>query len=138
MAYDPQPTPNWKRWRNRTVTQRVHTPDPALQPPLPEAPARPSKRTDLTIDQRFLDWCQANPGVLRVLRQMALERVAAGDTRIGVKALIEDLRRRPGGLSRVPGEMYQIDNSYTSRIARVLNDDPRLAGLIELRSLRGE
>jgi hypothetical protein len=76
-----------------------------------------------------------------MLRQMALARAAAGDTRISTKALIEDLRRSPMGRATAgdrAGERYQINNVFTSRIARVLADDPRLAGLIELRRLTAE
>ena len=137
--YETDTTPGWKRWRNRTVgPQRVHTPDPALQPALDfTRSARPTKRDDLTIQQRFLDWSAANPSVLRTLRRMALDRVAAGDTRISAKELVEELRRAPLGLDKA-GERYRIDNSFTRCIARALNDDPRLAGLIELRATRAE
>jgi len=48
-------TPGWKRRRNRIVTQRVHTPDPALQPPLPTASPRSVDKDDLTIEQRFAE-----------------------------------------------------------------------------------
>jgi hypothetical protein len=132
--YDSDATPGWKSERNRIVTQRVRTPDPALQLPLPTAPERPSGKEDLTIGQRFSEWCDANPGVLGRLRQMALDRVAAGEGRISTKALIEDLRRAPDGVVAA-GEQYRINNVFSSRIARVLATDVRLAGYIETRRL---
>jgi hypothetical protein len=140
MSYEVDPTPRTRRWRGISVQIPVKTTQvsPPTQPAFDfDQAARPVQKTDLTIEQRFLDWCQANPGILRTLRQMALARVAAGETRISTKELIEDLRR--SGPSINSGrEPYKINNIFTSRLSRVLNDDPRLAGLIELRALKAE
>lgn len=138
MSYEPQPTPGWKRWRNRTVgPQRVHTPDPAVQPAFDfERAARPARKADLTIEQRFEDWLAANPTILHTLRNMALARAAAGETRISPKEIVEDLRRSGRTAITAAGEEYRINNIFTSRIGRILNDDPRLAGKIELRALK--
>ncbi len=141
MSYEVDPTPRQRRWRGISVQIPVKTTQvpPPTQPAFDfDQAARPVQKADLTIEQRFLDWCAANPGILRTLRQMALARVAAGETRVSTKELIEDLRRSGRPSTSSGGEPYKINNIFTSRIARVLNDDPRLAGLIELRALKAE
>jgi hypothetical protein len=139
MSYETTPTPKWRRWRELRKPIRVDTTvavNTNLQPALDfERAARPTDRDDLTIERRFQDWVTANPGVMDALRRAALDQVAAGRRRIGVKALVEDLRRSPTALDQA-GEPWRINNVFTSRIARRLAADPELAGKIELRALK--
>jgi len=107
------------------------------------APQRPCERTATgkkrretraakpTIWARFQEFHAQNPHVLGAMHALAVQHLASGATRIGVKALWEELREH----LRVQktGE-YKLDNSYTALYARALIElDPQLADVIETR-----
>lgn len=96
----------------------------------PPAPASPS------IDQRWAEFHQANPHVLDEMLRLARARVASGATRIGVKALWEELR----SWLQVTGKgEYKLNNSFTAPAARALIErDPSLASVIELRTRKAK
>lgn len=97
--------------------------------PQPTAPVLDKADTNA----RFAAFHAANPHVYVALRDTARLLVAQGETRIGVKRLYEELR----GQARTAGdEPYRLNNIFTSRYARILDQEPDLAGKIELRKLR--
>jgi hypothetical protein len=63
------------------------------------------------------------------------ERYESGETRIGAKHVIEDIRRNVKSLPRVSeSRQYKIDNTRVSDFARlVVLIFPELAGVIEIR-----
>lgn len=88
-----------------------------------------------SIDDRCDAWLAANPWVLPALEVLADQRLAAGVTRFGVKALVERLRW-DWEADHVSGR-WRINNSYTSRLARRLVERrPEFGACIELRELR--
>lgn len=131
---------------------RGEVPSPSAVPPsLPSGPEQPPLLVlpplppvnpipdDGSIEDRFARFHAANPHIYAALRDMARSLVAAGETRIGVKMLWEVLRYsyKIGAVSLGNDpEPYQLNNSYTSRYARLLNQEPGLVGVIELRRLR--
>jgi hypothetical protein len=128
-----------KRKQRMIVEWPMRRPDPeqmSLLQPLIEAAAG----GDLTIQERFERFHAANPQVYRALREMALGLKARGHERIGVKMLWEALRYRymAEGVSPVGGDVYRLNNIYTSRYARLLAAEPGLRGLFEMRELKAE
>jgi hypothetical protein len=109
-----------------------------MQPPLDLelAPIRQIEATDdAPIEERFRQFHEANPQVYSALRQLAIPLARQGRRRIGVKMLWEVLRYSYWVTTQ--GDPYQLNNSYTSRYARLLmNQEPELRGLIETRQLR--
>jgi hypothetical protein len=97
--------------------------------PQPTAPVL--ERAD--TDARFAAFHAANPHVYIALRATARRLVAQGETRFGVKRLYEELR---GQTTTTGAEPYRLNNSFTSRYARLLDQEPDLTGKIELRKLR--
>lgn len=93
-----------------------------------------------SLDMRFAAFVRARPDVVRLLVSMARELRDAGETRIGMKMLIEVARykhlvRRSAGHR----EPWLLNNSYSSRLARLIEDNYRdLKGLFETRALAGE
>lgn len=67
----------------------------------------------------------------QTLERLTAERLAAGATRVGLKALFEDLRwQLPAGVSG-------LNNSFTSLYARkLIEDHPHWAPAFELRRRR--
>lgn len=87
------------------------------------------------IDAKFAEFHQANPSVLDEMLRLARARVTAGATRIGVKALWEELR----SWLKVTGGEYKLNNNFTSLYARKLIErDPSLATVIELRTRKAK
>jgi hypothetical protein len=107
------------------------------------------RRCPDSIDARFAAFHQANPRVFDEMLRLARGKVAAGATRIGVKALWEELRvslakrelaydsdfeQPPGG-----GPVFKLNNSHTSLYARkLIEHDPSLAAVIELRTRKAK
>lgn len=93
-----------------------------------------------TLTERFESFHKANRHVLDEMLRLAQARLAAGERRIGVKALWEELRSSlekiaDGGLG-IDGK-YKLNNSYTSSYARLLiKVAPALADVIEIRRRR--
>lgn len=111
----------------------LRQPDPVEQPSLFEA----GRRGELSIDERFAAFHAANPAVFEALRALALAEVERGARRVSVKRLYEDIRARSGGVA-AGDEPYRLNNVFTSRYARLLSEEPRLRGRIEMRQLKAE
>jgi hypothetical protein len=90
---------------------------------------------EMTLAERFRAFHGANPWVYRAYERLAADWVARGNTRIGVKMLTEIIRWQYG--RETTGRAFRIDNSFTSRYARMLVDrNPGWDGLFETRKLR--
>ncbi|MGW1669206.1 hypothetical protein [Streptomyces sp. NPDC002324] len=97
--------------------------------PLPEPVGRPIDRR--TITEQFLDLDTEHPYVYRALERLTTDRIAAGATRIGLKALFEALRWR------LPQGLRGLNNNFTALYARkLIADHPDWAGAFELRRRR--
>lgn len=122
--------------RQRFILDRpLHQPDPRLQAPLDFTPPQPAE-VELTIEERFRRFHDANPDIYRRLLNMALWYAQNGSRRISVKLLIEQLRAETP--ATMTDEAYRINNVFTSRYARMLAGEYELAGRIELRQLKAE
>lgn len=89
-----------------------------------------------TITEAFDAFHTANPHVFAELKRLALARIARGETRIGVKALWEELRES----IRVQklGD-WKLNNSFTALYARkLLEHEPMLVGVIETRQRKAK
>lgn len=88
-----------------------------------------------TLDDQFKRWIDANPHVLRVFIQFAMELKDRGRTRIGAKLIVE--RMRWEWMGRTTGDDFKMSNSYTSRLVRLaILKRPELDGLFELHELK--
>lgn len=109
----------------------------AAQPSLWPELVEPDYAPELSLDDRFAIWIALNGHVAQRLRVMALELVAAGRKRIGIKMLVEVLRWQQS--LETTGDVWLINNSYVSRLGRLLMDTtPELAGVFETRTLACE
>lgn len=99
-------------------------------PPRRPAPGPAEQRVlpiDGTLQARYEAWRRSDEGawVFATIRERALDEARDGAQRIGVKGLVEDVRR---------DLKVHANNSYTALIARELRDtEPELEDLIELR-----
>ncbi|NYV73310.1 hypothetical protein [Streptomyces sp. UH6] len=84
-----------------------------------------------TISEQFHAFDAAHPWIYTSLERLVAQRLAAGATRVGMKALFEVLRwRRPRGITG-------LNNNYTALYARRLIDEhPEWAPAIEIRRRR--
>lgn len=95
----------------------------------------PDYSPDLTIQQRYEQWRDANPWVLPRLAQLLDGWSRHGSKRVGVKAATEWLRMEYA--HHLQSQDFAVNNSYTSRLARDLIEKyPHLADVIETRELR--
>jgi hypothetical protein len=91
--------------------------------------------TTENIDLRFSRWLGEHPKALRDFAEIARELVAAGETRLSAKFIVEIARYRQI-IRKDEGERYALNNTFTSRIARALDSIyPELSGRFELREL---
>jgi len=105
------------------------------QPSLFGNPPRlvPTKRPKTTLDGRFDDWAAENPEIVELFLRYAREARASG-RHYGIKAIAERVRWHVTVEKR---EDYKINNSYMSRLSRLLvRVDPDLVGLFEFRKLK--
>ena len=110
----PQPLLDWARWNGRK--ERASATGSAGTPP---------------IWERYQAFIKANPHVLTEALHLARARLAAGEKRIGAKALWEELRR---SIKVKKLGSYKLNNDYTALLARdLIAADPRLERVIELR-----
>jgi len=107
------------------------------QPSLFGPPPSPmSRRKPATLEERFRLWVFANDHVIELFLKFAREARAAGKSRIGIGAIAERVRWEVY-IYRKEADPWKINNSYRSRIARLLvQRDPSLDGLFEFRKLR--
>ncbi|KUN02126.1 hypothetical protein AQI95_29075 [Streptomyces yokosukanensis] len=84
-----------------------------------------------TITAQFHAFDREHPHVYSVLEELTAERLAAGATRIGLKALFEALRWR------LPEGVGGLNNNFTALYARkLIADHPHWAFAFELRRRR--
>lgn len=84
------------------------------------------RATGRTITEQFHAFDAHNPHVYR-----ALERMAAGATRVSLKDLFEDLR------CQLPHGVAGLNNNYTALYARrLISEHPHWAAAFELRRRR--
>lgn len=97
-----------------------------LHPPVPQ-----------TIEGRFREFHARHPEVYEGLCRLARALVARGYSHLGIGMLWETLRYQTM-LGASPGEdSFRLNDHYRSRYARLMMDqEPDLAGLFELRHLR--
>jgi hypothetical protein len=87
--------------------------------------------TKPSISDRFETFLAGNPHVMPAMLSLAREKLRQGATRIGAKALWEDLREY---LKTNHEGDYKLNNDYTALAARrLLELEPKLEGVIELR-----
>lgn len=95
----------------------------------------PERAPDLTITERCEAFLAANSWVVPAIVELARRKVAAGHTRYGMKALIEELRWEYHRATE--GDTYRLNNDYTAVLARIVAEShPSLAGLFEMRERR--
>jgi hypothetical protein len=95
----------------------------------------PEYTPSMTLDQRFTLFHAENPWVLRAYEKLAADWQAKGNTRGSVKMFTEIIRWQYG--RQTTGADFKINNSYTSRYARLIMDrNPGWAGMFETRELR--
>jgi hypothetical protein len=129
-----------KRKRRIIISYKLTVPDLQIQPSLLQVmdPIIETPKQDLSIEERFRLFDQANPHVYQVLEQLALALAARGRQRIGVKMLWETLRYRYAMQTNGEDE-YKLNNDYTGRYARKLvAQHPELDSLIERRQLKAD
>jgi hypothetical protein len=91
-----------------------------------------------SLDMRFARWMRENPKVFADLVEIARELVAHGETRISIDMVFHVARYRHI-TTKKPGERWTLNNSFTSRAARVIEATyADLAGVFETRPLAAE
>lgn len=92
----------------------------------------PDYSPDLSLAERFAAFHEANPHVADALESLAAQWLAAGNRKVGAKALVERLRWESG--LRTVGGGYRINNSHVSFYARLLIErHPDWSDAIDLR-----
>jgi len=91
-----------------------------------------------TIQERFEAFHRANPAVFSAFRRAALDLKARGRRRFGAKAIWEHMRWHMA--LETGGADFKLDNSFTSRYARLLLErhPEEFEGFLELRALQSE
>lgn len=103
------------------------------QQPIEEPPAPESERS---IDERFAAFHAAHPEVYSALEWMAMRAFREGRSRIGVGALVEQLRSDVT-VRTDRAHDFKINNSFRSRYAdKLVADHPELDPMIERRTRR--
>ena len=87
-----------------------------------------------TIEERFAKWIEQRPELWEAFKRAALYRVKhLHKKRIGAKQIVEQMRgdRR---FKKYSDDQYQINNTYTSMLARkLINELPWMSQFIEIR-----
>lgn len=97
----------------------------------------PDYTPEATLAERFAAFHRANPHVADALEHLAEQWLAAGHSRVGMKALVERLRWESG--IRTVGGAYRINNSHVSFYARLLVERrPEWADAIEMRRAQAD
>ena len=88
-----------------------------------------------SLEEKWWAFHVANPHVYATLVMLARQAVAAGQRRLGMKALWERMRWEL--MITVSTSQPKLNNNWTSRYARLIQErEPDLAGLFETRRLR--
>jgi hypothetical protein len=96
----------------------------------------PDYEPEMTLADKFAAFHAANPHVADALEHLAEEWFAAGNQRIGVKALFERLRWE-AGVRTAASDGYVLNNNHTAFYGRLLLDrHPEWAGRIAVREQR--
>lgn len=119
--------------------------NPDDAPMLFDAPpvyVRPPFTPKMTLDEQFTAFHAANPWVATALQRLAVDLVNRGQRRLGIGMLFEVLRwnlLRDSTMHEATANSLHLNNNLRSRYARLLvQTDPRLDGVFELRALAGE
>ena len=89
---------------------------------------------DATIQRRFLAFHEENPHVYAELVRMAREALPKAGGKLGIRMLWERLR---WSMLQTHGDDFKLNDNFPSRYARMMMDqEPDLAGVFELRGLR--
>lgn len=106
-----------------------------MQAELPFTTVAPSPSL-ATIQARFEEFHRLNPWVYTKLVSMARSVKAKGHKRIGMKTLFEVLRWRFYEQTFDPASRWHLNNSYTSRYARLIEaNELDLQSFFETREL---
>ena len=109
----------------------AHPVVPPLRSVYDDAPPR-----HRSIDASFRAFHAANPHIYAELAKMARRAKGRGVERIGIKTLWEVLRWRIWETARPNEEPYRLNNNFPSRYVRLLDQEPDLHGLFEMREIR--
>lgn len=91
---------------------------------------------EVALDEMFAEFHANNPEVYDELVALARQWRERGYRRVGIKTLWEVLRWNRA-LAGVGDDRWKLNNSYTSRYARlVMANEPDLAGIFETRELK--
>jgi hypothetical protein len=89
----------------------------------------------MSIDERFAKFHHDNPQIYNLLRRFSITAKNAGYHNYGMKAIFERVRWHVN-VETKSSDGFKLSNDYTSRYARLLNQDPQLRNFFNLRSLR--
>lgn len=78
----------------------------------------PEYEAHLTLAERYQAFIAANPSVLDAFERVAGEWLDAGNARVGMKAVAEQIRWSTG--IRLGSEGWRVNNSFVAFIARDL------------------
>ncbi len=96
---------------------------------------QPDAAPDLTIQQRFEAFHEANGWVILAFEALIADWLAHGHSKVGVKAQAEIIRWTYG--RQTHGDEFRLNNSLVSRYARLLIErNPAWSDAIEIRELR--
>ena len=91
---------------------------------------------DESIEHRFIVFHRSNPRVYAILCRLARQAMAHGKKRIGIRLLWERMRWELWIETRSDDE-FKFNDHYHSRYVRLMiEQEPDLANLFELRRLR--
>lgn len=108
------------------------------QPTLDLGPvAEPVYTPGMTLDERYAAWREVNGHVVAAFEAAVTQWFRAGHEHVGAKQVAEHLRWSSG--IREAGNLWKLDNSMVSRIARdLLARHPEWEGRIRTRALASE
>lgn len=113
---------------------------PAAAPPATQLELfeiAPVERKGKSIEDAFNEFHALNPHVYRNLRALALTAARGGRRRLGIRLLWERLRWEYFMKTSRPEGEFMLNDHYHSRYARMLMDkEPELAGMFEVRELK--
>ena len=93
----------------------------------------PERKSRLTIDDRFAEWCAINPSIVRLYLKFAREAKASGRQRYGVKAIQERVRWECD-VNLKKNSPFKVNNDYAAPMSRLLVSlDPSLSGMFAFR-----
>lgn len=94
-------------------------------------------RRESDAQAHFHEWASVNKHIVEWIEHEALRLKRAGFQHYSVKTLWE-VARHHTALNEGPGSKWKLNNSWTSRVARLLIERrPELDGFFELRRLHG-